>query len=75
MKDDEVNPTIIHHNVVNIAFNDSCCDQNEIVCVSFIISDFNGKIKHKIALVRSYYEADKIHADEVVITHSEKELL
>ena len=38
------------------------------------MSDFNGKILKRIAVVRSAYEINE-NADEVIVTHSEKELL
>lgn len=56
------------------SYDGTCADQNEIVCISFIVSDFNGKILKRIALVRSAYETNE-NADVVIVTHSEKELL
>lgn len=52
-----------------------CCDQNEIVCISFIVSDFNNNILKRIALVRTAYEPEEGVADEVIVAKDERDLL
>ena len=64
----------VNHNNSN-SYSEMFSDQQEIICVSFVVVDFNGNILQKIALTRSAYEPTDGHADIVIVAETECKLL